>query len=69
MIRYLLLFLVFGCSSATTVDPNEKLEEFQKQDANCSKAGGAMVVKRTGTRIRRAIRPHEVATASCQKVP
>lgn len=65
----LIPLLLVGCSSTTTYDEGEKTDEFIKQEATCSKIGGTMVVKRTGTRIRRPIARDELATASCQKKP
>ncbi len=64
MLKYFCLFFLVGCS-ATTIDPNEKIEQYQRAEIACESAGGHMTVKRTGTRIRRTMTAHEVASAAC----
>jgi hypothetical protein len=55
-----------GCA-VHSQDRNEQVEIYQRQEPECNKAGGQMVIKRTGTRIRRAITLHELKTAACRK--
>ena len=63
------LFFLAGCGSNAPYDHGEKIDEFIVKEAGCAKAGGVMVVKRTGTRIRRPIARDRLATAKCEEKP